>query len=404
MNTSSEVITRFVEQENRAYSAGRNGSKVFRKHSTWIDEIVKEKIPTDISIEKKFDFYFHVLRKGILPIIDNNEDFKLLKDAYVKMIPNIDDDNIHLYRYNGIFLFGVKADADLEHFNKAKHILYGTFGYTKSGLKELSIYFNDTQIISRIKDVFNEIMFNPEERDPWEYTFSKEPLETILIVSNTLLTLDIQNEIFNEKSREKYDQKQKIEKKMESTVMADNLYGYINNSLSPKPDTPKSYHRGMSDKTCKIEAGMGVDKWQLGMSSLELIATLENEYTQEKLKHKTVNFVGLSDYIKSDAFTFWFDQKDKLTYISIDSKNPYNYHGIEIGSRIGDLSTKFQSLHLNFEYFSLEIAGIDGISFNFEDDDIFDLEPANYALDENAKITNISVFKEGLCKEEGWYE
>lgn len=215
MNTDQEVIQRFVDEENRRFSAGHSDSKIFRKHSAWVSEIAKKAIPEDVPEETKNDFYFHCLRKGLLPTV-NKKSFVLLQNSYKRLLPHIHDEHTKLFKYRGIFLFGKNADLNEAHYNEARKIIvsarrfvYADSFYSASNLEKLSAYSNDHEMLATVIDVLNEMIYQPEQR-AWIPFDENMSITIIALLSHTPISLDIQNKLLDENSDRIYDRNERI--------------------------------------------------------------------------------------------------------------------------------------------------------------------------------------------------
>ena len=233
MNTDQEVIQRFVDEENRRFSAGHSDSKIFRKHSAWVTEIAKKAIPEDVPEETKNDFYFHCLRKGLLPTA-NKKSFVLLQNSYKRLLPHIHDEHTKLFKYRGIFLFGKNADLNEAHYNKAKKIIvgarrfvYADSFYSATNLEKLSAYSNDHEMLATVIDVLNEMIYQPEQR-AWIPFDENMSIRIIALLSHTPISLDIQNKLLDENSDRIYDRNERINRYVAKIPLAKkNLLNYL---------------------------------------------------------------------------------------------------------------------------------------------------------------------------------
>jgi hypothetical protein len=225
MNTDTEVIERFVKEENRRFDNGWSDSKIFKKHSAWVKDISRKSLPKDIPEEVVDDFYFHCLRKGLLPRV-NKKTFILLQNAYKRLMPYLDDEHTKLFRYRGILLFGRNSDQDIEQYNKARKIISGAekivwanSHYSKKHLEGLSVYFDDKTMLTVILEVFDEIVFRPDKRYFIPFDENTD-LRIILILSHAQFCLEIQNELLEDDSEVIYDRNKRIQRHME-------IYGVV---------------------------------------------------------------------------------------------------------------------------------------------------------------------------------
>ena len=79
-------------------------------------------------------------------------------------------------------------------------------------------------MLNIIIDVFNEMLFNPEKK-AWIPFDENITLRIILILSNSKISLDIQNKLLNENSSLIYNRDERIKKAIEniSNNFANNL-------------------------------------------------------------------------------------------------------------------------------------------------------------------------------------
>jgi hypothetical protein len=233
MNTDTEVIERFVKEENRRFENGWSDSKIFRKHSAWVKEISRKALPKDIPEDVVDDFYFHCLRKGLLPTV-NKKTFTLLQNAYKRLMPCLDDEHTKLFRYRGTLLFGRNGDQDSEQYKKARKIIsrsekivWANSHYSKKHLEGLSVYFDDKTMLSVIVEVFDEKVFRPDQRAHIPFVEITD-LRIILILSHAQFGLEIQNELLEGNSEVIYDRNRRIQRYMEiHNVVPEHFADYL---------------------------------------------------------------------------------------------------------------------------------------------------------------------------------